>query len=64
MPNSKNANYHNIKIILPDEARSMGGIIKKNKCEKKFYLFIYLFFFLGPYPWHMEVPSLGVESEL
>ena len=21
-------------------------------------------FFLGPYLWHMEVPSLGVESEL
>ena len=22
------------------------------------------FFFLGPHPWHMEVPTLGVESEL
>ena len=22
------------------------------------------FFFLGPPPWHMEVPRLGVESEL
>ena len=21
-------------------------------------------FFLGPYPWHMEVPRLGVELEL
>ena len=37
-----------------------------------FALFIYLFFFfffgllsfLGPYPWHMEVPSLEVQSEL
>ena len=28
---------------------------------KKFYLFI---FFLGPHPRHMEVPRLGVESEL
>ena len=27
------------------------------------YLFIY-FVFLGPHPWHMEVPRLGVESEL
>ena len=26
-----------------------------------FYLFIV---FLGPHPWHMEVPRLGVESEL
>ena len=22
------------------------------------------FFSLGPHPWHMEVPRLGVESEL
>ena len=22
------------------------------------------FFFLGLYPWHMEIPKLGVESEL
>ena len=22
-----------------------------------------LFVFLGPYPWHMEVPRLGVQSE-
>ena len=28
------------------------------------YLFIYLFIFLGPHSWHMEVPRLGVESEL
>ena len=33
------------------------------------YLFIYLFIFvflpfLGLLPWHMEVPRLGVESEL
>ena len=28
-------------------------------------LFIYLFFvFLGPHLWHMDVPRLGVESEL
>ena len=28
----------------------------------KMYLFIYLFCFLGPSSWHMEVPRLGVES--
>ena len=31
------------------------------------YVFIYafhLFYFLGPHPQHMEVPRLGVESEL
>ena len=31
-------------------------------------LFLFFFFvflpFLGPLPWHMEVPRLGVESEL
>ena len=29
-----------------------------------FYLFVCLFCFLGPHPQHMEVPGLGVESEL
>ena len=24
----------------------------------------FFFFFLGPHPWHMEVPRLGVKSEL
>ena len=28
------------------------------------YLFIYLFVFLGPHPWHMEAPRLGIELEL
>ena len=30
-----------------------------------YFLFIYLFFvFLGPNPWHVEIPRLGVETEL
>ena len=29
-----------------------------------YILFIYLFSFLEPHPWHVEVPRLGVESEL
>ena len=28
------------------------------------FLFLFLFFFLGLHPWHMEVPRLGVKSEL
>ena len=28
------------------------------------FLFVCLFCFLGPYQWHMEIPRLGVESEL
>uniref|UniRef100_A0A8D0U996 Zona occludens protein 1 n=1 Tax=Sus scrofa TaxID=9823 RepID=A0A8D0U996_PIG len=27
------------------------------------YVFIYLFWFLGPHPWQMEVPRLGIKSE-
>ena len=29
-----------------------------------FTSFGFVFVFLGPQPWHMEVPRLGVESEL
>ena len=29
-----------------------------NKC------YFFFFVFLGPHPWHMEVPRLGVETEL
>ena len=29
-----------------------------------FLNFLFYFCFLGPYLWHMEVPGLGVESEL
>ena len=44
----------------------------KNKPGKKmehdlelfYFLFIYFFCFLGPYPWHVEGSSLGIESEL
>ena len=26
--------------------------------------FFFFFFFFGLHPWHMEIPTLGVESEL
>ena len=29
-----------------------------------FVFLLLLLLFLGPLPWHMEVPRLGVESEL
>ena len=29
-----------------------------------FWVFLSFLFSLGPYPWHMEVPRLGVQSEL
>ena len=34
-----------------------------NNLEKSWVIFV-LFIFLGPQPWHMEVPRLGVELEL
>ena len=45
---------------------------KRNKkiCVKDLFanihgtaLFIHLFCFLGPHPWHLEVPRLGVQLE-
>ena len=37
----------------------------KKHCKSTIFYFIYLFSFcLGPLPWHMEVPRLGVESAL
>ena len=29
-----------------------------------FFFFFFAFCLLGPHPWHMEVPRLGVQSEL
>ena len=50
----------------------MGAALEKAKKQKTktnitslFYLFFFWsFVFLGPHLWHMEVPRLGVESEL
>ena len=34
-------------------------------CDLKiFSLFFFFLFFLGPHPWHMKFPRLGVQSEL
>ena len=32
--------------------------------SKIIYMYLFVFFFLGLHSWHMEVPRLGVESEL
>ena len=53
-------------------SREDGGGEGGEETEKKgiFLPFIYIykyilpFVFLGPHPWHMEVPRLGVESEV
>ena len=34
-------------------------------CVANFQMVFFFFFvFLGPHPWHMEVPRLGVKCEL
>ena len=38
--------------------------IIKNRCIEAFSFFFFFFFFLGHHPQHMEVPRLGVQSEL
>ena len=33
--------------------------------DTSFFVFVFVFLtFLGPHPWHMELPRLGVKSEL
>lgn len=39
-----------------------AGLVNHVVAPFLFYLFIFCFW--GPHPWHMEVPRLGVESEL
>ena len=43
-----------------------GSLTLTSLLSFTYVLFIYLFIycFLGPHPWHMEVPRLGVQSEL
>ena len=36
----------------------------KSYLFKVFCFFVFFFAFSGPHPWHMQVPRLGVESEL
>ena len=51
----------NLVIIVLDRLLNKVGVTFLG-----FVLFIYLFIFsfLGPQLWHMEVPGLGVKSEL
>ena len=43
-------------IILPEH-------LSTSFCVDKCFHFFFIFFFLGPYLWHMEVLRLGVESK-
>ena len=39
------------------------GLLENNQWDRLMLENIF-FFFLGPHPWHMEVPRLGLKSEL
>ena len=43
---------------------SLKKCLGKSSTDLLFYLYFYFLVFLGPHWWHMEVPRLGVESEL
>ena len=46
---------------------TLDGALRKNQRHAFCFLFVYLFVlfpFLMLLPWHMEVPKLGVQSEL
>ena len=40
--------------------------LESNSCDsmKPNVFFFFFFVFLGPHPWQMDIPRLGVESEL
>ena len=46
----------------------LTGKVTQRACPPLFVLFYFFFFFifcfLGPHPWHMEVPRVQVKSEL
>ena len=43
---------------------SMPGREDSGGAEEQGSFFFFLSFFLGPHLWHLEIPRLGVESEL
>ena len=45
-------------------SQNMSSPLKITPLHFFCFSFSFFFFFLGPHPWHMEVPRLGVKSEL
>ena len=71
-----NRQFHTSFTYYREKAHDSEGVYKGAPClvlnqvvlpesGPQIYLFIYCpFVFLGPHPWHMAVPRLGVKSEL
>ena len=53
--------YSNVAQIGEGEDFNLGGLLS---LFISFFFFLFSFSFLGPHPWHMEVPRLGVQSKL
>ena len=54
-------------ITLLEPLTEVERSLVQNRAQLIFFSFFFLFFFLvflGPHPWHIEVPRLGVQSEL
>ena len=53
-----------------DNARCLTHVEPPEKSKKAFFFkflnffFFFFFWFLGLHPWHMEIPRLGIQSEL
>ena len=58
-----NQDLMQMKTNTRSERKSEKAIVN---VKSFFFVFVFVFFFcfLGPHLWHMEVPGLGVESEL
>ena len=55
------SSYSPTWAILPT---CKGTMMLRNHCTYFFFFFLSFYHFLGLLSWHMEVPKLGVESEL
>ena len=62
----------NLLLIINVHCLSRNIYYVKLLCTSVFKVFGFFFFFffflslsfLGPHPWHMEVPRLGIQSQL
>ena len=49
---------------VADEIKCFKSHTTMSITHKRWSFFFFSFCFLGPHPWHMEVPMLGAELEL
>ena len=61
---SELSNFLNFVVTLKKGPKTCLSLGSKIILQRKFFFFFFFFFFLLLHPWHTEVSSLGVESEL